>query len=54
MRRLFVVVGLMLGLALPGPAAAHVPSKPCAVSVDPPVGYRTDTYRITGRHFPLA
>jgi len=54
MRRLFVLIGLALVFALPAPAAAHVPTKGCAISVDPGRGGPRDTYRITGRHFPLA
>ncbi|MDL2335740.1 MAG: hypothetical protein QFC55_06900 [Chloroflexota bacterium] len=53
MRRLFVLIGLLAALALPAPAAAHVPTHPCSVSVDPSRGSRSDVYRITGTHFPL-
>ncbi len=53
MRRLFVLVGLLAALALPAPTAAHVPTRPCSVSVDPSRGSRSDVYRITGKHFPL-
>jgi len=53
MRRPFVLIGLALVFALPAPAAAHVPTKRCAISVDPGRGGPRDVYRITGRHFPL-
>lgn len=53
MRRLFLLVGLLAAFALPAPAAAHTPSQRCSVSVDPGRAGPRDSYRITGRHFPL-
>jgi len=53
MRRLFILIGLIAVFALPGPVAAHTPSKPCSVSVTPGHGGPRDTFRITGKHFPL-
>ncbi len=53
MRRLFLLAALLLAVALPVPASAHTPSQKCSVSVDPGRGGPRDTYRITGKHFPL-
>lgn len=54
MRRLLVLAGLFLLFALPAPVAAHAPSRPCSASVSPKVGGPSTTFRISGKHFPLA
>ena len=53
MRRIFVLAGLFVAIALPSPVSAHEATRRCVVSVDPGRGGPHDTFRITGRHFPL-
>lgn len=53
MRRLLVLTAIVLAVALPAPTAAHTPSRPCSISVDPGRGGPRDVYRITGKHFPM-